>query len=100
MRFMLVVRMSTEQGNVAVREGRIGDVLRRAMERLQPEAAYFGPMDGLRAAFLVVDLDDASRIPAVSEPFFLELGARVDFIPVMTAEEVGRGVAALAQPGH
>ncbi len=83
----------------AVRDGRIGDALQRAMERLQPEAAYFGPMDGRRTAFLVIDLDDPSRIPAISEPFFQEMGASVDFIPVMTAEEVARGVAALAQPG-
>ena len=95
MRFMLVDRMSTEQGNLAVREGRIGDVLQRAMERLHPEAAYFGPLDGVRTAFLVFDLDDPARIPAISEPFYQELGARLDFVPVMTAEELAAGIAAL-----
>ena len=99
MRVMLIVRMSTEGGNAAVREGRVGGVLQRAMEQLRPEAAYFGPMDGARTAFLVIDLDDPVRIPAISEPFFQELGARVDFVPVMTAEEVARGVAALPPPG-
>ena len=95
MRFMLIVHMGTEQANVTIREGRIGDLIQRTMEHLQPEAAYFGPADGGRTAFLVINLDDPSRIPAISEPFFQELGARVDFIPVMTAEEVARGVAAL-----
>ncbi len=100
MRFLLIVRMSTEQGNAAVREGRVGTVIQRAMERLQPEAAYFGPLDGQRTGFLVIDLDDPSRIPAISEPFFQELGARVDFVPVMTAEEVAKGVAALGYQGQ
>ena len=97
MRFMLIVRMSTQMANAAVREGRVGDLLQRSMELLQPEAAYFGPLDGMRTAFMVFDLDDPSKIPAVSEPFFQELGARVDFIPVMTPEEVARGLAALPQ---
>ncbi len=97
MRFMLIVRTSTEMANASVREGRIGDLLQRSMEQLQPEAAYFGPMDGLRTAFMVFNLDDPSRIPAISEPFFQELGARVDFIPVMTPEDLARGLAARSQ---
>ncbi len=103
MRFMLVVHMSTEITNATVREGRAGDVLRRTLEQLQPEAAYFGPLDGRRTAFMVINLDDPSRIPAISEPLFQELGARIDFVPVMTAEELATGLAALQetveQPG-
>jgi len=97
MRFMLIVRMSTEMANATVREGRVGDLLQRSMEQLQPEAAYFGPMDGMRTAFIVFNLDDPAKIPAISEPFFQELGARVDFIPVMTPEDLARGLAAQAQ---
>ena len=98
MRFMLIVHMSTELANATVREGRVADLLRRSMEQLQPEAAYFGPLDGMRTAFLVFDLDDPSRIPAISEPFYQELGARLDFVPVMTRDELAKGIAALA-PG-
>ena len=97
MRFMLIIRMSTDVANATVREGRIGDLLQRTLRQLQPEATYFGPMDGMRTAFLVINLDDPSRIPAITEPFFQELGARIDFIPVMTSEEVAKGVAALSQ---
>ena len=57
-----------------MREGRIGDLLRRNMERLRPEAAYFGPADGRRTAFLVIDLEDPSQISAIFELFFQELG--------------------------
>ncbi len=99
MRFMLIVRMSTERANAAVREGRVADLLRRSMEQLRPEAAYFGPLDGMRTAFLVFDLDDPSRIPAISVPFYQELGARLDFVPVMTPEELAKGIAGLARDG-
>ncbi len=96
MRFMLIVHMSTETANVAVREGRVGPLLQRVMEQLQPEAAYFGPGEGSRTAYLVVNIDDVSQIPAISEPFFQELGARIDFVPVMTPEDLAKGLAALS----
>ena len=95
MRFLIIAHMSTEVSNAAVRDGRIGTMLQDAMEQLKPEAAYFGPHEGGRSAFIVVNMDDVSQIPAMSEPFFQELGARVEFIPVMNAEDLIRGVAAL-----
>lgn len=97
MRFMLIVRMSTEASNAPVREGRVGDLMQDVMAQLQPEAAYFGPYDGGRTAFIVLNLDDPSKIPAISEPFFQNFGARVDFVPLMTAEDLARGLAALPQ---
>ncbi len=95
MRFMLIARMSTEVSNASVREGRISDLMQRTMVQLQPEVAYFGPFDGGRTAFLVIDLDDPAKIPAISEPFFQELGARVDSFPVMTGEDLARGLQQL-----
>ena len=74
MRFVRIVRMSTEQGTAAVREGRVGGVIRRALETLRPEAASVGPMDGVRTGVPVIDRDAASRIPAISEPVFQSRG--------------------------
>lgn len=96
MRFLLIAHMSTDASNVAGRDGRIGTLLQRALEQLTPEVAYFGPHEGGRTAFIVCNMDDVSQIPAMSEPFFQELGARVEFIPVMNAEDLMRGVSALA----
>ena len=95
MRFMLVVRMSTEKGNEAVREGKVGELMQSVMAQLQPEAAYFGPFDGVRTGFVVVDMEDPSKIPAISEPFFQSFGARVDFVPVMTPDDLARGLSEL-----
>jgi len=44
---------------------------------------------------MVVDVAQASRIPAIAEPFFMELGAKVDLIPVMTADDLREGLTAL-----
>jgi hypothetical protein len=67
------------------------------MQRLQPEAAYFGPGSGVRTAYLVVNIDDPSQIPSISEPFFQEMGATVEFIPVMTADDLAKGLSMLQQ---
>ena len=41
------------------------------MEELEPEAAYFCDVEGARGAYIVVEMDDASQIPAIAEPLFL-----------------------------
>ncbi len=68
----------------------MGQQFRRCLESIKPEAALwpFGCKDGKRAAFLIVDLPDASHIPAVAEPLFLALGADIDFTPVMVKEDL------------
>jgi hypothetical protein len=43
----------------------------------QPEAAYFGSVDGNRGGYLVINMEEASEIPAKLEPLFQELGATV-----------------------
>jgi len=37
-------------------------------------------------------LKDASDIPSIAEPFFLNMNAKVEFTPVMTAEELQKGL--------
>ena len=39
---------------------------------------------------LVVNVEDASQIPAYAEPWFLTFDADVKFRPVMTVEDLGR----------
>ena len=93
MRFMITVRFEVEAGNSAISAGRIGPIQQSVMEQFKPEAAYFGPIDGGRGAYLVVNIDDVAQIPSIAEPFFQNLGATVTFTPVMTAEDLARGIA-------
>jgi hypothetical protein len=88
MRFMLRFRIPPQEGNAAMKDGRFMSTFQSVMEELQPEAAYFTPMEGARGGYIVLNMEDASQIPALTEPLFLGLGATVEFHPVFTLEDV------------
>ena len=92
MRVLLTFTINPEKGDQLIKEGRIGETMESILEELRPEAAYFTDVEGTRGGFLVVDMDDASRIPAVTEPLFLGVGATVHMQPAMTPEDL-RGAA-------
>ncbi len=91
-RILVTFSMNPEKGDQLIKEGRIGETMSSILDELQPEAAYFTDVDGTRGGFLVVDMQDASQIPAITEPLFLQLGATVHMQPVMTPEDM-RGSA-------
>ncbi len=97
MRTMLKLQLPVEAGNDATRTGRIGEVLGAVMQRLQPEAMYFATEDGRRTAYVFFDLREPSQIPVVAEPLFQNLNASVHFVPVMTLEELQKGLGEAAQ---
>ena len=88
MRFMLTFRVPMDEGNAAIKDGSIGPTLEAIIDELKPEAAYFGPIEGARGGYLVVNFDDPSQLPAVAEPLFLGLGATIQISPVFTPEEL------------
>ncbi len=63
----------------------------------QPEAAYLTPIEGARGGYLVINMDDASQIPAIAEPLFLGLGATVQIHPVFTPDDMPRVTEAVEQ---
>lgn len=95
MRVMLRARLDTQISNEALRNGTLPKLMQSVTEQLKPEAAYFGPSDGGRTATFVFDMQDSSEIPAIAEPFFLELGAEIEVYPVMNAEDLRKGLSAL-----
>jgi len=88
MRFMLTFRIPPEEGNAAMKDGSFMPAFQSIMEELQPEAAYLAEIEGARGGYFVVNMDDASQIPAIAEPFFLGLGATVQIHPVFTLDDV------------
>jgi len=85
---MVTVRIPTDEGNAAVTDGSLGQTLETIIDDLKPEAVYFGPIEGARGGYFVVNMDDPSQIPAIAEPFFLRLGATIQFTPVFTPDEL------------
>jgi hypothetical protein len=88
MRMMMTVTFPVEPFNTAVRDGSAGAKMGRILEELKPEAAYFTDTDGKRSGVLIVDLPDASRIPALAEPWMLLFNASIQLKPVMTIEDL------------
>ena len=88
MRFLLKVSFPHAGFNEGVRKGTVGKTMDRILEEIRPEAAYFVEMHGRRTAILIVNMKDASGIPALAEPWFLHFGADVEFHPCMVGEDL------------
>lgn len=88
MRFLIRASIPTAAGNDLMTSGTFAGRIQSVMEELKPEAAYFAEIDGLRTAILIVDVPDASHIPAIAEPLFIGFNASVRFHPVMLAEDL------------
>ncbi len=97
MRVMLTFRIPMEQGNAVIKGGKLAPIIQSILEDLKPEAAYFGDIDGARGGYLVVNMDDASQIPALTEPLFLGLGATIKAQYVMTTEDLIKAGPAIEQ---
>ncbi|GHE34108.1 hypothetical protein QWL27_20180 [Streptomyces thermocarboxydus] len=95
MRVMLKATLDTEKSNEALRSGKLPDMMRETIERLHPEAAYFGPLGGRRTCLLVLDVEDSSQIPPIGEPFFSQFDAEVEMTPVMNADDLRKGLSEL-----
>src|SRR6516164_5752648 len=90
MKILLSVSLPHKPFNAAVKDGTAGSKLNRILEATKPEAVYFTERNGQRGAVLVLELPDASKIPAMVEPWMLTLEADIELRPVMTAEDLRR----------
>ncbi|HEX4578079.1 MAG TPA: panthothenate synthetase [Edaphobacter sp.] len=88
MRMIVYVSFPVETFNAAVRDGSAGAKMKRILDQLEPEAAYFTDRYGQRSTVLIVDLEDASKIPAIAEPWFLLFNAGVEIHPVMGPQDL------------
>jgi hypothetical protein len=87
---LLHVKLPHEPFNTLVKEGTAGTKLRRILDDLKPEAVYFTEYQGRRGAIMIVNVDNPSKVPAISEPFFLTFNADCEFHIVMTPEDLAK----------
>ena len=95
MRVLLKATIPVEKGNEAIRSGEFARTIESLTEALKPEAAYFLPQWGNRAALFVFDMDDFAQLPPIVEPLFDALNARISITPVMNADDLQRGLKAV-----
>jgi hypothetical protein len=97
MRMLLKWELGLEATNEAVRSGNMAKVNELLAAHTQPEAAYFGTENGKRTGYIFFDLTDTAQIPVIAEPLFQQLHSTVEFIPVMNADELQRGLTAVGE---
>jgi hypothetical protein len=97
MRFLLKVNIPVEAGNTAAKAGKLGAIIQSILVDLKPEAAYFTDDSGQRTAFIVLEMQDASQIPAIAEPWFLAFNASIEIHPVMIPADLAKAGPAIEQ---
>lgn len=79
-----------EPFNTMVKNGTAGEIIGRVIDDIKPESIYFTEIDGNRGAVMVVEVPDASAIPSISEPWFLNFEAICEFKIAMTPDDLMR----------
>ena len=95
MRFLLKVNIPVEAGNAAAKAGKLGATIQSILADLKPEAVYFTDSNGQRTAFIFLEMQDASQIPAIAEPWMLAFNAGIEIHPVMIPEDLAKAGSAI-----
>jgi ureidoacrylate peracid hydrolase len=61
MKMLMNVRIPHEPFNTLVREGTVGEIIRRILDDLKPESIYFTEQGGTRGAVAIINVDDPSQ---------------------------------------
>ena len=93
MRFMVKVNIPVESGNAAAKSGKLGTIIQSILADVKAEAAYFTDTDGQRTGLIFLDMEDASQIPSIAEPWFLAFNASVEIHPVMVPADLAKAAA-------
>jgi hypothetical protein len=62
---------------------------------MKPVVVYFTNDCRQRTAFLFLEMNDASQIPAIAEPWLLALNASIEIHPVMAPDDLARASGAM-----
>lgn len=95
MRFLLKVNIPVESGNAAAKTGKLGATIQSILADLKPEAVYFTDTNGQRTGFIFLEMQDASQIPAIAEPWFLAFNASIEIHPVMVPDDLAKAGPAI-----
>jgi len=92
MRLMLKFNIPVEKGNETAINGTMRPAIEALIEQVRPEVAYFMVENGERAGIVVFEESDPSRLVRINEPLFAKLNAALSMVPVLTMEELRRGL--------
>ncbi|MCP4330897.1 MAG: hypothetical protein GY791_21120 [Alphaproteobacteria bacterium] len=92
MRMMFRFTIPVEKGNAAISDGSLAEAIEALLAEHKPEAAYFLVDQGKRAGMVFIDIADPAELAHINEPLFAKLDAAIEIMPVLTAEDLRRGL--------
>jgi hypothetical protein len=92
MRFLIRAKIPTEAGNKMVQDPNFLKKLEEYINKVKAEASYFFEAEGNRVAAFIIDMQSADQIPVLAEPLFSGMGAHVEFHPVMSLDDLKKGI--------
>ena len=96
MRFLFRISFPVESGNASAKKDGF-KAIQSILEEQKPEAAYFVAENGKRTGILIINMEDASEIPAIAEPWFLALNAAIEVTPAMVAADLQKAGPAITK---
>jgi len=88
MKFIVEVSFPHEPFSTLVRDGTIGQKIGEILEAIKPEVFYFTDNGVGRGAIMIVDLENVSQAPHITEPLMLTFNASVHYRIAMAPEEL------------
>lgn len=92
MRFLVKTTIDTQIGSELIKSGKMGPAMQEIMGQMKPEAAYFIEENGVRTQILIINIDDASQLPSIAEPWWQTFGGKVEVHPAMVAEDLEKAM--------
>lgn len=92
MRFLIRAKIPTEDGSKMLQDPNFLRKLEKYIDNVKAEATYFFEADGNRVAAFIVEMQSADQIPVLIEPLFSGMGANVELHPVMSLEDLKKGI--------
>ncbi|WP_141701182.1 DUF3303 family protein [Methyloceanibacter methanicus] len=89
MRFSIPV----ERGNEAHKDGSMGPAIEAIVSETKAEAAYFTVEGGERTGYIFFETDDPAVLPKLNEAMFAALDAAIDIVPILTLDDLKRGLS-------
>ena len=88
MRMLIQVKIPHKEFNAYVKDGTVGQKVKRIFDEVKPEAVYFTEYDGQRGLIMIADVVEPSAVPKIAEPWFLMFNADVELHIVMSPDEL------------
>jgi hypothetical protein len=92
MSFLIHARIPTEDGNKMVQDPDFLRKIETYINKVKAKATYFFEANDNRIAAFIVDIQNADQIPVLAEPLFSGMGAHVEFHPVMSLDDLKKGI--------